>query len=324
MHELSPPPALPQNCPCGCGRGSLSRRRFIAGSVAAMMAIRARGATATQPELPVVDIHVHCTHRERPDADVLVHQRNTGVQTTVLLPAGETGGLAAGAAGNDYVIAFARKNPGKFVWFANENVFRPEAPRVIARYLKQGAIGIGELKDKVACDSPEMQRVAEVARDHGVPMLIHFQDGGYNDGYARFHRMLEKFPTVKFIGHATAFWGGIDRNYEPSHQQKPPPGRVVPGGLTDRWLADYPNLYGDLSAGSGNRALARDAEFTRGFLTRHQDKLMYGSDCYCATGIGPQCLGAVKLGLLQQLCATEEIRRKILAGNARRLLKLPA
>lgn len=289
-----------------------------------MMAIRVRGANAVPPELSVIDIHVHCTHRERKDAEVLVHQRNTGVKTTVLLPAGETGGLAAGAAGNDYVIAFARKNPGKFVYFTNENVFRPEAPRVIERYLKQGAIGIGELKDKVACDSPDMQRVAEVAREHGVPMLIHFQDGGYNDGYARFHRMLEKFPTVKFIGHATAFWGGIDRNYEPSHQQKPPAGPVTPGGLTDRWLADYPNLYGDLSAGSGNRALSRDAEFTRGFLTRHQDKLMYGSDCFCATGTGPQCLGAVKLGLLQQLCASDEIRKKILSGNARRLLKLPA
>ncbi len=30
-----------------------------------------------------------------------------------------------------------------------------------------------------------------------------------------------------------------------------PKGPVTPGGLTDRYLSDYPNLYGDLSAGSG-------------------------------------------------------------------------
>ena len=38
-------------------------------------------------------------------------------------------------------------------------------------------------------------------------------------------------------------------------------------------------MYGDLSAGSGLNALTRDEDFTRDFLTRHQDKLLYGSDC---------------------------------------------
>jgi predicted TIM-barrel fold metal-dependent hydrolase len=296
----------------------LTRRQFVqrAAGVMALPFV----ARAAADDLPIVDIHVHCTHRERPDEQILVHQRATGVKMSVLLPAGETGGLAAGAAGNAHVVAFARQHPDQFAYFANENVFRPNAPKEIEKYLKLGAIGIGELKDKVACDSVDMQRVAEVAREYDVPMLIHFQDGGYNDGYARFHRMLEKFPTVKFIGHATAFWAGID--------QKPatkgyPTGPVTPGGLTDRWLADYPNFYGDLSAMSGNSALSREPGFSKGFLFRHQDKLMYGSDCFCATGSGPQCHAAAKLGFLKDLCATEEIRRKILFGNARRLLKLP-
>jgi hypothetical protein len=54
---------------------------------------------------------------------------------------------------------------------------------------------------------------------------------------------------------------------------------VTAGGLTDRYLADYPNMFGDLSAGSGLNALTRDEDFTRGFLERHQDKLLFGSDC---------------------------------------------
>lgn len=313
-------------------RSPFSRRDFLTGAATAVLALRVRGAPApTNPQvagnadggIPIIDIHVHCTHRNRPDEQILVHQQATGVKTTVLLPAGETGGLAADAAGNAHVVAFARRYPGRLYYFANENVFRPNAPREIERYLKGGAIGIGELKDKVACDSPDMQRIAEVAREYDVPMLIHFQDGGYNDGYARFHRMLEKFPTVKFIGHATAFWANIDKTHEGTKGHYPK-GPVTSGGLTDRWLADYPNLYGDLSAGSGNGALIRDPEFTKGFLVRHQDKLMYGSDCFCPTGAGPACHAAAKLGFLKELCPVEDIRRNILGGNARRVLKLPA
>jgi len=309
----------------------LGRRGFLTGAAAAMVAVRLRGAESTLTpggsaragDLPIIDIHVHCTHRGRPDKAILVHQRSTGVKITVLLPAGETGGLAAGVAGNAHAAAFARRHPGQFFCFANENVFRPNAVREIERYLKMGAIGIGELKDKGACDSQDMQRVAEVAREYEVPMLLHFQDGSYNDGYARFHRMLEKFPTMKFIGHAQSFWANIDKNLKAAGGLYPK-GGVAPGSLTDRWLADYPNLHGDLSAGSGNNALIRDPEFTRALLTRHQNKLMYGSDCFCPTGSSPQCHAAAKLGFLKQYCASDAIREKILSGNARRLLKLPA
>ncbi|MGH7957409.1 MAG: amidohydrolase family protein [Opitutaceae bacterium] len=324
---VTPPPSA-----CACVGPPFSRRGFLIGAAAATLAYRASGAVGQKSGddardaaggLPIIDIHVHCTHRNRPDEQILVHQQATGVKATVLLPAGETGGLAADAAGNAHVVAFARRFPGRFFYFANENVFRPNATREIERYLKGGAIGIGELKDKGACDSPDMQRIAEVARDYDVPMLIHFQDRAYNDGYGRFHRMLEKYPTVKFIGHAQTFWANIDKNHQAAGGLYPK-GPVVPGGLTDRWLADYPNLYGDLAAGSGNNALVRDPEFTRGFLVRHQDKLLYGSDCFCATGAGPQCHAAAKLGFLKELCPAEDIRKKLLSGNARKLLKLPA
>lgn len=313
------------------GARSFSRREFLTGAAAAVFTLNTHGAGAARvgaetldksEGLPTVDIHVHCTHRGRTDEGTLVHQHNTGMKTSILLPGGETGGLAAGCAGNAHVVAFARQHPDQLFYFANENVFRPNAVREIERYLAMGAIGIGELKDNVACDSPDMQRIAEVAREHAVPMLIHFQDGSYNDGYVRFHRMLEKFPTVNFIGHATTFWANIDKIYQVKGVSYPK-GRVAVGGLTDRWLADYPNLYADLSAGSGNGALLRDPEFTKGFLSRHQDKLMYGSDCYCVTGNGPLCHATVKLGVLKELCPTDAIRKKLLFGNARRLLKLP-
>ena len=54
---------------------------------------------------------------------------------------------------------------------------------------------------------------------------------------------------------------------------------MTAGGLTDRYLSDYPNAYADMSAGSGLNALTRDEDHAREFLRRHQDKILYGSDC---------------------------------------------
>src|SRR5713226_9796948 len=166
----------------------------------------------------------------------------------------------------------------------------PNARTEIEKYHKMGAIGIGEQKFGVECDSPAMQMVAEVAQQFGVPLLMHFQHGVYNMGIERFHTILEKYPKVNFIGHAQTWWGNIDRNHDQTVMY--PKTRVTPGGITDRLLADYPNMYGDLSAGSGLNALRRDEDHAREFLARHHDKLMYGSDCDDRVGQGPKCSGS--------------------------------
>ena len=51
----------------------------------------------------------------------------------------------------------------------------PEARPVIERYLKMGALGIGEQKFPVEADSPHIDLVAAIAREHGVPVLMHFE-----------------------------------------------------------------------------------------------------------------------------------------------------
>ena len=101
-----------------------------------------------------------------------------------------------------------------------------------------------------------------------------------------------------------------------------PKGPVTPGGLTDRYLRDYPNMYGDLSAGSGLNALTRDEDFTRDFLKRHQDKLLYGSDCNDVDGGGAKCQGAQTIAALRRLAASKSIERKLLHGNAKKLFRL--
>jgi predicted TIM-barrel fold metal-dependent hydrolase len=69
-------------------------------------------------------------------------------------------------------------------------------------------------------------------------------------------------------------------------------------------------------------ALTRDEAFTRDFLTRHQDKLLYGSDCNDSVGEGEKCQGAQTLAVIRRLAANKAIERKLLHDNAKRVLKL--
>ena len=90
---------------------------------------------------------------------------------------------------------------------------------------------------------------------------------------------------------------------------------------TDRLLTDYPNMYGDLSAGSGLNALNRDENFSRDFLERHQDKLLYGSDCNDVIGRGPGCQGAQTIAAVRRLAPSKSIERKLLYENAKKMFR---
>jgi uncharacterized protein len=293
--------------------GDQSRRSFL-------IACCAASAAPATAEIRVIDIHQHTTYSGRTDEQMIAHQRSMGANRTVLLPAGSKYGLAAGAGGNDTVLAIARSHPKQFYFFANELPDVPETKGVIEKYLKAGAIGIGEQKFHVDCDSGPMQLIAEIARDYEVPVLMHFQHETYNLGYERFYKMLEKYPTVNFIGHAQTWWGNIDKN----HQQPImyPKGRVTPGGITDSLLSAYGNMYGDISAGSGLNALLRDEDHAKEFLKRHSRKLLYGSDCDDRTGAGSRCSGSQQLATIKRLSPTREVIDNVLWGNAARLLKI--
>ena len=293
----------------------MKRREFLAVAGAAI----AEGVLAAPAE-KIIDIHQHTHYWGRNDDDLVRHQRMLGVTKTVLLPAGSRYGLEADCYGNDSVVAVAKRYPKEFVFFANEDPSLPEAIPTIEKYLKAGAIGIGEQKFFVDCDSEYVTRLAGLAAEHRVPILLHFQHGKYNQNFERFHRVLEKFPRVNFIGHAQTMWGNIDRKHEQTVLY--PKGKVTAGGLTDRWLSDYANFFADLSAGSGANAFARDEEHAVGFLLRHQEKLMFGSDCQDVDGTDDRCVGVKQLAMLRRLVVDGRVRQKILYDNAHRLLKI--
>jgi predicted TIM-barrel fold metal-dependent hydrolase len=238
----------------------------------------------------------------------------------VLLPAGSKYGLAAGAGGNDTVVAIARQYPKEYVFFANELPDIPEARTVLEKYLKAGAIGIGEQKFPVEADSKSIDLMADIAAEHHVPVLLHFEYKNYNLGFENFSKVLARHPKVMFIGHAQTWWGNIDKNHNQSEMYPKSP--VTPGGITDRLLSDYPNMYGDMSAGSGLNSMLRDEPHAREFLARHQDKLLFGSDCSDRKANGPDCLGSKIIAAIRRLAPDKKIERKILYGNAAKQLKI--
>ena len=268
----------------------------------------------------VIDFHQHTNYSGRTDEALVAHQRKMGVTQSVLLPAGSRYGLAAEAFGNDSAVALAQRYPDEYFYFANELPDVPETRPVLEEYLKMGARGIGEQKFPVDCDSKAMQLVFSIAREFDVPVLMHFQHETYNMGIERLHKMLEKFPAVTFIGHAQTWWGNIDKNHDQTVMYPKTP--VTPGGISDRLLSDYENMYGDLSAGSGRNSMERDEDHASGFLDRHQDKLLWASDCSDTFGAGPDCIGFNSMATVRRLAPNETAARKILHENAARLLKL--
>ena len=313
-----------------------TRRQFLAASTILTLSATIQGCTTSDakhaPEgEPVIDIHQHVGYSGRPDDVLFAHQRAMGITKTILLPAGRpvnsasthegiSNGLQAKCLGNEACYRIARARPYEYLFGANEVPDLPDATREIEKYLKRGAVVIGEQKFGVECDSPEMQKIYQLAAAYRVPVLMHWQYQMYNYGFERFYRMLEKYPHTSFVGHAQTWWANIDKNYKDDASNLYPKGKVAPGGLTDRYLGDYPNMYGDLSAGSGLNALTRDPDHAREFIQRHQNKLIYGSDCNDLVGI--YCQGAQAIAAVRRLSPSKDIERKLLYGNAKRVFRM--
>jgi predicted TIM-barrel fold metal-dependent hydrolase len=324
----------------------VSRRDFLCKSACALAgsALAASGGDVEVSEL-IIDIHQHCNYGGKRDAqfqqigpartdeELVAHQRAMKVSKTVLLPAGTpvirpsthagfSNGLEGTCAGDEPCMALAGSHPGEFYFGSNEVPDLEEAPATIEKYLKKGAVCIGEQKFGVECDSPQMETLYTLAAAYQVPILMHWQYGSYNYGFDRFYKMLERHPQTSFVGHAQTLWAHIDQNGVDDPKNLYPRGKITPGGWTDRYLSDYPNFFADLSADSGHNALTRDTDFIRPFLIRHQDKLIFGSDCSDKSGHDMTCTGWTTIRSVRELSANKEIERKLLYENAKRVYRL--
>ena len=312
----------------------MNRREFLKTVTAAgvVPTVARQAAPANEWGSPVFDLHFHL--RPQPASNV-AHLDGAGVTKANLLTRGAV---------VDQVNALQAAAPGRFTWFNSYDVTKPDAEQVLAQAVKDGAQGFGEMKFHVGADGPELRRMYALAADLRVPILIHFQEvdhfpneGTWSTGFARtFESVLKAYPRTTFIGHADAFWANVSADYR--NEAAYPTGPITRGGVTDKWLGDYPNLFGDLSANSGNNAMSRDPEFTSDFLKRHQEKLFFGSDCGCADGHGGgvsqnnnpaaarmagKCVARATLTLLKR-SVSPDVFEKIVWGNVHRLLRVPA
>ncbi|MEO8368442.1 MAG: amidohydrolase family protein [Candidatus Solibacter sp.] len=307
----------------------MRRRTFLRSILPAAAAVRLAAQTEQPWGGPVLDTHLHL----RANADAcFTHMQGCGVTHAVLLTA---------AADEERAKAEMERRAGHFVRSVRIDPSQADMDKTLRDAIKGGAVSIGELKFHLALDSAEMRRVYDIAAELQAPVMMHIQtfphfegELPYNTGYTEFDKVLRAYPRTKFIGHGDLFWAHIsadvptDRGY--------PAGPIKKGGLTDRWLSDFANLYADMSANSGNNALSRDPEFSQGFIKRHEGKLIFGSDCSCADGKGSgvsqgnnpeanrlagKCVARETLSVLQR-SASPEIFRRITWENGATLFKV--
>ena len=191
---------------------------------------------------------------------------------------------------NEEVLEVAEKT-GRFIPFCNIDpralANSPCSPLgdIIKFYRDKGCKGIGEVCANLPFMDPLTQNLFKGVEEAGIPLTFHIAPyiGGYyglydDPGLPQLEMSLRKFPELKFFGHSQAFWAEIARLETPGERIGYPSSPVKEEGVVPKLMRKYPNLYGDLSAGSGCNALQRDREYAIKFLSEFQDRLMFGTD----------------------------------------------
>lgn len=187
---------------------------------------------------------------------------------------------------------------------------------ILQRYVDAGARGFGEHKWGGPIDDPRNLDVFRACAKLKLPVLFHLDSKRNTDqpGLPGLEKVLQENPDGVFIGHAQGWWASISGDLKPGELSSYPRTKVAPGGAIDRLMDKYPNLYGDLSAGSGANAIRRDPEFGREFMIRRADRLLFGTD-YLADG-----QAVPQFELFESLDLPDEVAAKVFRENARRLV----
>jgi hypothetical protein len=254
-----------------------------------------------------------------------------GIEKAVVLP-GVSPECSYVPQSNEEVIKVARET-GRFIPFCNidpraiSNSSQAPLGDILKYYRDQGCKGIGEITANLAFLDPKVQNLFKHVEAVGLPLTFHIAArfgriyGLYDDpGLPQLEESLKRFPKLKFFGHSQSFWAEMaplksefDRFIYPDYP-------VEEEGVVPKLMRQYPNLYGDLSAGSGCNALKRDRDYAIKFMNEFQDRLMFGTDI-CAPDT-PTPLVDFMLDLLKSGDISEAVFKKIARENAVRILEL--
>ena len=191
------------------------------------------------------------------------------------------------------VMAIAQKYPDRFIPFCNldprmlQNNISSDFRPMLNYFKKSGYKGIGEYFPNIELDHPlNMNLFAQVEEVGGLPILFHLantlnhngQYGCYDDiGLPRLEKVIKAFPKLIFLAHSQVFWAEISNDITEENRHGYPKGKVTEGRVSEL-MRKYPNLHGDLSAGSGFNAISRDLDFGIKFMEEFQDRLYFGTD----------------------------------------------
>lgn len=283
-----------------------------------------------------IDLHLHLTPFQIPKLgklnlasgkNMIPHLEELDIEKGVLMSSGE-GGLPFGT--NKANKKICDRFPNRYAWMCN---ISPKGKEPVydrlARFKAQGAIGIGELTYNHKLTDPFLQEVFAAAEKLDLPITIHMSpEEGYSygvvddPGLPLLEEVLAKYPRLKILGHSQTFWIEMssDAPKDKEGRNSWGDGPIVPGGRVPELFAKYPNLYGDLSANSGSRAIMRDPEFGLTFLETYADRLFFATDMVNTDMVFP--LGA---WLDEQLAAgklSKDAYEKICRTNAQRIFGL--
>ena len=223
------------------------------------------------------------------------------------------------------VIDMADASAGKYVAFCNVDpralTNASDAPLgiLLEHYKKLGCRGVGEVMPNLPWEDPLLQNLLKCTEKAGLPLLfdmtgrLGYSYGIYDDpGMPQLERCLEKYPDLVFIGHGPAFWAEISTLRDPADRLGYPDYPILTEGRVAHLLRKYPNLWVDLSAGSGANAMLRDMEYAGCFLREFHARVLFGTDiCYQDQYIPqPQ--------ILKDLLANGSLTRDMFDGIARK------
>lgn len=202
------------------------------------------------------------------------------------------------------IMEIMQRYPGRFIPFCSPDPRFPIEPEkgnvecyveLLGKYKALGCKGVGELTARIPWDNPLMQFYLAACQQLEFPIIFHTTTVDANSygvideiGLPKLEAVLKKFPELKMIGHSAAFWSEISGDIKGLTEKNGyPAGKVADGGAVPRLLRQYPNLFTDISAGSGLNALKRDEDFAYKFIDEFQDRIVFGLDICNAAEIPP-------------------------------------
>ena len=291
----------------------MTRRNFLKSSSAAVAAAGVAGYAGAADSAKAkdeviartkfIDIHAHCTEDPLPPCNIAGVQPlplpdeliswydKFGVEKGGVLslcnPENFVGGMAT-----ETILRICEQHSDRLIPSVGidprclgNHVVNNKFGYIFKWYRDKGCKVCGEVCANLHFLDPKMQNLFKGCEEAGLPLTFHVaaNEGwryGIIDepGLPELEICLQRFPKLRFFGHSQSFWCEIGTYKTWDERKGYPSGKIDVEGRIPQLMRKYPNLYCDISAGSGNRALLRDLAYAGKFLTEFQDRVMFGID----------------------------------------------